>query len=90
MLFVLVQPFHFRTALATPEPPWRVKQNCFYPPVGVLHRGQVPTVVLLAWAAFPGVLIKQFVNCVQLKNAMSSLVLYDQQKGNPVHVSKQQ
>lgn len=68
------------------------KRLCVLLP-GVVQGGQVAFVVLLAWAALPGVLTKQFVNCVQLRNAMASLVLHDQQKADTsgsAHIDKQQ
>ena len=43
----------------------------------------MPLVAFIALLALPGVLTKQFVNCVQLKNAMASLVLHDQQHRQP-------
>lgn len=50
---------------------------------GARKTGHLPLVAVVALIALPGVLTKQFVNCVQLKNAMASLVVYDQQKGQP-------
>lgn len=50
---------------------------------GVQWAGSMPLVAFIALLALPGVLTKQFVNCVQLKNAMASLVLHDQQHGQP-------
>ena len=44
--------------------------------------GQIPAVTMLALTALPGVLTKQFVNCVQLKNAMASLIAHDKQSGD--------
>lgn len=49
---------------------------------GIQKQGQIPAVTMLALTALPGVLTKQFVNCVQLKNAMASLIAHDQQLGD--------
>ncbi|KAL3157167.1 hypothetical protein ABBQ38_001407 [Trebouxia sp. C0009 RCD-2024] len=50
---------------------------------GAQKAGQMPLVAFIGLMALPGVLTKQFVNCVQLKNAMASLVAHDEQKGQP-------
>ena len=50
---------------------------------GAQAAGHMPLVTFIALIAMPGVLTKQFVNCVQLKNAMASLVVHDQQHGQP-------
>lgn len=77
MCFLCSQPGYTNWGL------WRL------PPQLQMHvpgRGKVtslPAVGIVAVAALPGVLTKQFVNCVQLKNAMASLVQHDQQSSNP-------
>ncbi|KAA6423313.1 MAG: hypothetical protein FRX49_06765 [Trebouxia sp. A1-2] len=55
---------------------------------GMQEDGQIPAVAMLALTALPGVLTKQFVNCVQLKNAMASLIAHDQQMGDTVTLPK--
>lgn len=56
--------------------------------IGMQEDGQIPAVAMLALTALPGVLTKQFVNCVQLKNAMASLIAHDQQMGDTVTLPK--
>jgi len=56
--------------------------------VGMQRDGQIPAVALLALAALPGVLTKQFVNCVQLKNAMASLIAHDKKSRHASKPSK--
>ena len=53
---------------------------------GMEKAGQMPLVAFIALLALPGVLTKQFINCVQLKNAMASLVLHEQQQGRPAKI----
>ena len=58
--------------------------------IGVRCDGRMPSVALLALAALPGVLTKQFVNCVQLKNAMASLIAHDQKPGHASNAPKKE
>ena len=43
---------------------------------GLMPNG-IPLVKAIALAALPGMAMKQYVNCLQLKNAMSTLVAHD-------------
>ncbi len=70
------------SALREPRDGFWVNSNVCVCDTGMQKEGQIPAVAMLALTALPGVLTKQFVNCVQLKNAMASLIAHDQQLGD--------